>query len=194
MPTILIFPGSLRQDSHNRQLAQHIAARLPADMSVDWLQPGQHELPLFNQDDELDAQVLAQVLPLYQRCLQADGLIVLSPEYNGGISPYLKNTMDWISRLPHLQALAAPLYHKPVLLGCATGGGSGGALGLRSARELFSYLGCLVLPEQISLAYAAEAWDEGGEIYHGYFAAQLEVKLQAYCSLLRRLAPCAEAA
>lgn len=90
---------------------------------------------------------------------------MLSPEYNGSVSPYLKNTVDWVSRLQRVlgdQGYINPFFNKPLFLACAAPGGSGGVLGLQSARNLFGYLGSLVLAEQIKLPYAAGAWDEDG--------------------------------
>jgi NAD(P)H-dependent FMN reductase len=174
---ILIFPCSQRKQSKNRQLASHFESLLKPYFYVDILEANAVNLPLFNQDLENDTLVLEQVTTIYQRFLQSDGLIVVSPEYNGSVSPYLKNTVDWVSRLPRIfaeQGYFNPFHGKPLLLASATPGQSGGILGLQSACNVFSYLGGLILAEQIALPYAAEAWDDDGSLIDPYLNAYIE--------------------
>jgi chromate reductase, NAD(P)H dehydrogenase (quinone) len=165
MKKLLIIPGSQRADSLNLRLAVYLAELLALNYQVQVLIPSSVELPLFNQDRERDSAILARVEEVYRQIESADGLMVLSPEYNGSLTPYLKNTVDWVSRLPRVcpeQGYINPFNGKPLLLGCATPGHSGGTLAMIAMRQLFVYLGALVLSEQISLPLAREAWDERG--------------------------------
>jgi chromate reductase, NAD(P)H dehydrogenase (quinone) len=155
MSRVLVFPGSLRRESHNRRLADYLCDRLPATVDIDLLASDEVKLPLYDQDLESDANLIAKTQAAYERFALADGVIVVSPEFNGHVSSYLKNTVDWVSRIPRIseqQATPNPFRHKPLLLCSASTGWSGGLLGLQSARTLFGYLGCLVLPDQICLA------------------------------------------
>ena len=80
--------------------------------------PEDVNLPLFNQDLEQSEPVLSEVMALQARFKAANGLVVSSPEYNGHVSPYLKNTIDWVSRLPRIDSRYAaddPFRGKPVL-------------------------------------------------------------------------------
>ncbi|BBL70576.1 NADPH-dependent FMN reductase [Methylogaea oryzae] len=178
---ILIMPGSQRRHSYNRRLAENVGELLKPDFDVDFLDPRLVEIPLFNQDLETDDDALRPVKALYRRFCLADGFVVLTPEYNGSFTPYLKNTVDWVSRLPHIPGAAEcsnPFFGKPLLLGCATSGWSGGMLGLQSTRNLFAYLGCWVGPEQLSIVHAVDAWREDGglidEDYRQYMASVLK--------------------
>ncbi|WP_082411298.1 NADPH-dependent FMN reductase [Methylogaea oryzae] len=101
---ILIMPGSQRRHSYNRRLAENVGELLKPDFDVDFLDPRLVEIPLFNQDLETDDDALRPVKALYRRFCLADGFVVLTPEYNGSFTPYLKNTVDWVSRLPHIPA------------------------------------------------------------------------------------------
>jgi chromate reductase len=157
MSRILVFPGSLRRESYNRMLAGYLCDRLPPAVNVDLLASDEVRLPLYDQDLEDDPNLVSQAQAVYARFALADGVIVASPEFNGHVSSYLKNTVDWVSRIPRIseqQATPNPFRHKPLLLCSASTGWSGGLLGLQSARTLFGFLGCLVLPDQICLSDA----------------------------------------
>jgi NAD(P)H-dependent FMN reductase len=155
MSRILVFPGSLRRESHNRKLADYLCERLPSATNIDLLTADEVDLPLYDQDLESNEHLVSRTQTVYERFALADGLIVVSPEFNGHVSSYLKNTVDWVSRIPRISAEHATgnaFRHKPLLLCSASTGWSGGLLGLQSARTLFGYLGYLVLPEQICLS------------------------------------------
>ena len=159
MSRMLMLSGSQRRESFNSRLLSHVAGRLPGYLSVDSLEFRDCDLPMFNQDLETDAPTVERVVALHQRVLQADGLIVASPEYNCLPTPYLKNVVDWISRLPRIDPKIQNAFHGlPVLLCSASTGWSGGVSGLTSARTLFSCLGAIVVGEQISVAQADKCW------------------------------------
>jgi NAD(P)H-dependent FMN reductase len=160
LPRLLFFPASLRRQSHQRRLLAYFAETLSTSCEIDILGPEEVDLPLFNQDLEQSEFVLPKVIALQARFRAANGLVVASPEYNGHISPYLKNTLDWISRLPRIDpryAAGDPFRAKPVMLASASTGWTGGLLGLQSARSVFSYLGCMVVADQICVS-DAERW------------------------------------
>ena len=184
---VIIIPGSQRKQSINRRLASYLQSLLNAYCHADILDVDTVDLPLFNQDLENNDEVLAKVQAVYRPLRNADGLIVVSPEYNGSYSPFLKNTVDWISRLPRLpggQEYRNPFHGKPLLLASATPGRSGGLLGLQSTRNLFAYLGSLILAEQISLPHANDAWDEAGLFIDPSLDTVVENALQAFLNLI----------
>ena len=180
---LLLFPASLRQNSHQRRLIDYCSAVIGTSCRIDILTPEQVNLPLFNQDLERTPTVLSHVTALRDRFAAADGLIVSSPEYNGHVSPYLKNTIDWISRLARIDpdnAKPDPFQDKPVLLASASTGWTGGILGLRDARTLFSYLGCLVSADQICIS-DANRWSGDGQFrFEPGFAAYIEQTLTSF--------------
>ena len=152
MKKILFLSGSQRRDSHNQRLLKNLAKRLEHILSVDTVEQGQINLPLFDQDLENDPVLRLQVKNLHSRISACDAMIVACPEYNGLITPYLKNTIDWVSRLQYIdESCSNAFIDKPVLLVSASTGWSGGAVGLPSARTLFGYIGCHVLGGEISI-------------------------------------------
>ncbi|MGZ4995360.1 MAG: NADPH-dependent FMN reductase [Methylobacter sp.] len=190
MKKILIFPGSQRKQSINRRLAVHFETLLNQEFDVEMLEPDKVDLPLFNQDMENDSDIIDRVKRVHARFLNADGLIVVSPEYNGSVSPYLKNTVDWVSRLPRIRAeqrYINPFHGKPMLLAAATPGHSGGVLGLQSARNVFSYLGSLILAEQITIPYADDAWEDDGDLTDLYLNIYLQQTLKRFESVVNSL-------
>lgn len=192
LPRLLLFPASLRRGSHQRRLLDHFAETISGVCEIDLLLPEQVSLPLLNQDLEQSQSVLSEVIALQARFKAADGFVVASPEYNGHLSPYLKNTVDWVSRLPRIDARYIkddPFRGKPVLLASASTGWTGGILGLQSARSVFSYLGCLVTADQICVS-DAEQWvvDDRFRFEDG-FAEHIRNILVSFLGMVGNLRP-----
>jgi NAD(P)H-dependent FMN reductase len=104
--------GSLRKDSFNLQLAQTIQDRYQGTMTLHIADIRQ--LPLFNQDDELASP--PQVGAFKKAIAEADGVVIVTPEYNWSIPGVLKNALDWLSRVDKV------LVGKPTMVvGASTG-------------------------------------------------------------------------
>ena len=100
MTRLLLFCGSQRRASLNARLLDEVARLVPDGVTLDMLPPNAVDLPLFDQDREEDPTVRGRLAILHARFAAADALILASPEYNGLMTPYLKNLIDWVSRLP----------------------------------------------------------------------------------------------
>lgn len=202
MPTLLLFPASLRQHSHQRRLIEYLASLLAGRCHIDILSASEVKLPLFNQDLERSPEVIGELMTVYHRFAGADGIVVASPEYNGHVSPYLKNTVDWVSRITHIDpeyAGANPFREKPLLLASASTGWTGGVLGLQDARSIFAYLGCLVSSEQICLSHAEESLVGDAYEFDPFFANYIAQTVDHFVSLVLRnrapaITPCLEVA
>ncbi len=111
---IAVIVGSLRAESYNKTLARVIAAKLPQDTEVEYIDLT--DVPFMNEDLEIEmpwpvAQATTQVM-------QADGVLIVSPEYNRGIPAVTKNIIDWLSR----GSTGSTLINKPVAIaGISTG-------------------------------------------------------------------------
>lgn len=164
MTRLLLVPGSLRAGSFNLRLLRHMAQRLHGRCEVDLLLPRQVGLPLFDQDLEAEPGVMSQVRALHRRFAAAQGLVVASPAYNGQLTPYLKNLVDWVARLPEVDPRAGSAFHdRPVLLCSASRSGSeGGPAVIPNARALFGHVGAMVMGDTVNLPHAAEAWTTEG--------------------------------
>ena len=173
-PQLLLLSGSQRQSSFNARLLHHIAQHLEASCGFLTAEPFAEHLPLFNQDLENTPEVRSQVAELHALFMACDGIIVASPEYNGQLTPYLKNIIDWVSRLAYIDlSFENPFVDKPVLLCAASTGSSGGAMGIPPARALFGYVGGIVFGETLCLGFAHEAWTEAGYFFDDDFEARI---------------------
>lgn len=113
---ILTLVGSLRAASVNRQLAQLAVESAPEGVAL-FVYEGLDELPFYNEDLDTDNPPAA-VAALRAAAAQADGALVVTPEYNGTIPAVLKNAIDWLSR----PWGASDLKDKPVaVIGSALG-------------------------------------------------------------------------
>jgi NAD(P)H-dependent FMN reductase len=179
LPRLLLVPGSPRRESYNARLLDELGLRLAGRCETDLLAPGQVDLPLFNQDLEADAGVMARVLALQRRFSASHGLVVASPEYNGQLPPYLKNLIDWVSRLAYIAPEHGNAFlDRPVLLCSASTGRSGGAVATAHARALFGYVGCVVIGDTICIAHAGSAWTGDGYAFPDPLHEQIDGALE----------------
>src|SRR5580658_6665160 len=162
-PKILVIPGSLRSASHNSKLAALVGKELAlAGADVTRISLVDYPLPLF--DAELSAEIgPPQNAVLLRRMLEAHrGVFITSPEYSASVTPLIKNMIDWMSRE---RARGEPSYaafrDRVFAIGSASSGPGGGLRSLMALRQILE-LGCgaLVLPEQLSVAEADEAFDD----------------------------------
>jgi NAD(P)H-dependent FMN reductase len=174
MTTLLLLSGSQRRESFNTRLLQYLAQYLDGRCIVDMIDPTQVDLPLFNQDLEDDPIIMGRVAMLHQRFSDSHGIIVACPEYNGQLTPFLKNIVDWVSRLSYIDnRFDNPFRDRPALLCSASTGWSGGAVSTPHARALFGYVGCLVIGETICIPNAHQAWLGDSYQFDPFFDAQI---------------------
>ena len=180
---LLAFAGSLRKDSYNKQLVKLAAEKAKEQgAEVTFIDLKEYSLPIF--DEDLEKETTPENLPALRALfVEADGLLIASPEYNGSFSSVLKNTIDWLSR-PAQDDSYTPVYGQlTVGLMAASPGGLGGIRGLNHIRELMSNLGSLVVPNQIAVGAAYEAFDEQGNLKNAAMSDRLDALAQQVVSL-----------
>lgn len=96
MTTIVGISGSLRQGSYNTALLRAAGAMMPAGSRLD--QASIRAFTLYNGDDEAAYGVPAEVAALKDAIAAADGLLLVTPEYNNSIPGVAKNAIDWLTR------------------------------------------------------------------------------------------------
>jgi chromate reductase len=96
MPNILGFSGSLRRESFNAMLLRAASELAPAGTTVEIASI--RGIPLYDGDVEAAEGIPATVQELKSRIVAADGLLIVTPEYNNSIPGVLKNAIDWLSR------------------------------------------------------------------------------------------------
>ncbi len=96
MTTILGISGSLRSGSFNTHLLQACVQLMPEGAKLETASI--RGVPIYDGDVESEQGIPAAVVELKQRLMAADGLLIVTPEYNGGIPGPFKNAIDWMSR------------------------------------------------------------------------------------------------
>jgi NAD(P)H-dependent FMN reductase len=164
---LLFIAGSSREGSLNKRLAR-LAAEiatvngLPATVA----DLGDYPMPIYDGDLEgkdgppENARKLKALFGVHK------GVFIAAPEYNAGITPLLKNALDWVSRVKDPGEAPLAVYKSRVFaLGAATPGALGGVRGLLATRQVLELgLGALVLPDQVLVPKAHEAFDAQGHL------------------------------
>lgn len=164
-PRILALAGSLRQGSFNKKLvalAAHGARQVGARVTL--LDLGDFPLPLFDQDLEAAQGMPEPGARLKQQFLDHDGLLIASPEYNSSITAALKNALDWVSRSAPGEPPLAAFRGKVAALMSASPGALGGLRGLVHLRSILGNIGVIVLPDQVAVPQAHEAFQADGTL------------------------------
>ncbi|HIK33368.1 MAG TPA: NAD(P)H-dependent oxidoreductase [Oscillatoriales cyanobacterium M59_W2019_021] len=164
---ILAFAGSTRIESFNKKLVK-IAAEgaKAAGAEVTYIDLLDYPMPLYNQDLETQEGLPDTVFQFKALLKSHQGFLISCPEYNGSITPLLKNAIDWASRSqPGEPPLALTCFQGKVAALLATSpGGLGGMRGLVHVRAILEGIGVLVIPDQKAIPGAIQAFDEGGQL------------------------------
>lgn len=157
-PSILVFAGSSRQDSVNKRLAQQASnTAQKLGFESDFIDLKDYPMPLYNGDLEQAEGIPESAQNLETLIKKYDIVIIASPEYNGGFTALLKNTIDWTSRVDK-----GFLKEKTIGLMSATPGPGGGARVLALLRTWFESMRLSVAPEVFSLPKMMEAFGADG--------------------------------
>jgi len=170
VPRILAFAGSLRKDSYNKKLVQIAAAGArAAGADVTYLDLKDYLLPVYDGDIEAATGLPEAAIRLKQMFIEHDGFLISAPEYNSSITAALKNVIDWVSR-PTLVAYTG----KVATLMSASPGALGGLRGLVHVRSILGNINVIVLPEQVAISKAHEAFNEDGSLKDAKMQASIE--------------------
>lgn len=186
---ILAFSGSSREGSLNKKLV-NIASLGASNVgaAVTMLDLKDYPLPLFDADLEAREGLPKNVLVLKDLLKSHDGLLISTPEYNSGITPLLKNMIDWCSRPVDSQEQMLQSWRGKVAgLMSASPGALGGLRGLLMTRDILANMGLLILPEQRAVSKAGEAFDEKGQLKDVQLQKSIEQIGARTCALIRRM-------
>jgi chromate reductase, NAD(P)H dehydrogenase (quinone) len=164
-PRILALAGSLRKDSFNKKLVQiAVQGARAAGAEVTFLDLRDYPLPVFDQDLEAAQGIPEAGKKLKEVMIAHDGFLLSCPEYNSSITAVLKNTIDWASRPQPGETPLVAFHGKVVTLMSASPGALGGLHGLVTVRSILSNIGAIVLPDQVAVAKAFEAFAPDGSL------------------------------
>jgi chromate reductase, NAD(P)H dehydrogenase (quinone) len=154
MLNVIVVCGSLRQGSYNAALARALPTLVPPTMKLTASQPFD-VIPHYNADVQ-SGGFPDSVTAFADAIRAADGVIIVSPEYNWSIPGALKNAIDWVSRLKD-----QPFAGKPVALqSCATGPLGGARMQHHLRQSLTGIDAILFGRPEILVSFAAQKFDE----------------------------------
>lgn len=164
-PRILAFAGSSRKESYNKKLVNLAAnAARKAGAEVTLIDLRDLPLPIFDEDQEKEQGLPLNGRKLKDLFLAHDALLISSPEYNSSVSALLKNTIDWVSRPTKGEAPLGCFDGKVAAIMAASPGALGGLRGLVTLRMILGNIKVTVLPDQIAIVKAHEAFDSEGNL------------------------------
>ncbi len=162
-PRILVFAGSAREASLNKKLAR-VAAKVIGENGGEatLIDLRDFPMPIYEGDLEAREGMPPMARKLRELFVAHPGLLIVSPENNGSIPSLLKNTIDWLSRDTDGRSGLEPFRGKVAAIMGASPGAFGAISGLSSLRPILSRLTVLVIPDQVTLPKADQAFKEDG--------------------------------
>ncbi|MEZ5828337.1 MAG: NAD(P)H-dependent oxidoreductase [Hyphomicrobiales bacterium] len=164
---LLFFAGSTRKGSFNKKLA-HLAHDIAAANGIEavFVDLSDYPMPIYNGDLEATegpperARAFAALLDEY------DGVFIASPEYNSSVTPLLKNTLDWVSRVKLNGESGIEVFRtRPFAISGASPGYYGAMRSLLTLRQILAVgLGATVIPQQLALPRAMNAFEDDGSL------------------------------
>jgi len=155
-PKIGFLCGSLRKESINKQLEKALIKRFKrAGAKTSSINLAAYDIPLFHGDMTLPDDVKK----LTRKLKNCDGIVVVSPEYNGGLPPILKNAIDWVST-HDISAFRTPYWG----ISSCTPGPMSGIMCMRQINYILMRVGAHVSPFQVGVGNAETAFDNKSEL------------------------------
>jgi NAD(P)H-dependent FMN reductase len=183
MPTVIAISGSLRVKSFNTMLLRAAVAATPAGTTIEV--GSIKDIPLYDGDVEAASGLPPAVSALKERIVAADGLLLVSPEYNNGIPGVFKNAIDWLSR--PAADIGRVFGERPVGLMGATPGRGGTAMAQVSWLPVLRTLGAeLFTGGRLQVANAGKVFDADGAIVDEAIRAQLEKYMAGFARFVAK--------
>ena len=165
---ILVIPGSLRTGSLNAKLAAVAAHRIAqTGIEVTRLSLADFPLPIYDGDLQTKSGVPKNAVDLKRMIGAHQGVLIVTPEYNSSVPPLVKNMIDWLSRVQDTHESRGQVFRgRPFAIASASHSRLGGARALAALRLILSACQALVIPNQLALAFADEAYDDRDRLKH----------------------------
>ena len=182
MTTIIGMAGSLRVGSFNAALLRAAAPLMPAGTSLDIASI--KGIPLYDGDVEDSEGIPPAVTALKDRIAAADGLLLVTPEYNNALPGVFKNAIDWLSRPPSDSARV--FGNRRVAVIGASPGGFGTILAQNAWLPVVKTLGMQPwFGGRLMVAHAGSVFNEKGELVDEKIKAQLQQFLQGFVAFVK---------
>src|SRR5215212_5700489 len=165
---ILVIPGSLRTGSLNARLAAAAAHELAvAGAEVTRISLSDFPLPIYDGDLQAKSGVPKHAVNLKRMIGAHHGVLIVTPEYNSSVPALVKNTIDWVSRVqdPH-ETRGQVFRDRTFAIAAASESRLGGSRSLAALRLILAACHAPVIPNQLALSFAGEAYDDMDRLKH----------------------------
>ena len=165
---ILVIPGSLRSGSLNARLAAAAAHELAqAGAEVTRISLGDFPLPIYDGDLQTKSGVPKHAVNLKRMIGAHHGVLIVTPEYNSSVPALVKNTIDWVTRVQDTNETRGQVFRgRPFAIAAASENRLGGTRSLAALRLILSACHATVIPNQLALSFATEAYDDMDRLKH----------------------------
>ncbi len=165
---ILVIPGSLRTGSLNAKLAaaaSHEIAQQGAEVTC--ISLGDFPLPIYDGELHTKSGVPKHAVNLKRMMSAHHGVLVVTPEYNSSVPALVKNTIDWVSRVQDTNEVRGQVFReRPFAIAAASDSRLGGTRSLAALRLILTACQAMVIPNQLALSFAGEAYDDMDRLKH----------------------------
>jgi chromate reductase, NAD(P)H dehydrogenase (quinone) len=165
---ILVIPGSLRTGSLNARLAAAAAYEFAqAGVDVTRISLGDFPLPIYDGDLQSKSGVPKNAINLKRMIGAHHGVLIVTPEYNSSVPPLVKNTIDWVTRVQDPPEARGQVFRERAFaIAAASASRLGGTRALAALRLILSACHATVIPNQLALSFAGEAYDDMDRLKH----------------------------
>jgi NAD(P)H-dependent FMN reductase len=186
---ILVIPGSLRTGSLNAKLAAVIAHEVAqAGAEVTRISLADFPLPIYDGDLQAKSGVPKNAVNLKRMMASHHGVMVVTPEYNSSVPALVKNTVDWVTRVQDLHEVRGQVFReRPFAIAAASESRLGGARALAALRLILSACQATVIPSQLALSFAADAYDDMDRLKHPADAEALKALVRQLIEFSQRM-------
>src|SRR3984893_5843148 len=165
---ILVIPGSLRTGSHNARLAAVAAYEFAqAGVDVTRISLADFPLPIYDGDLQTKSGVPKNAVNLKRMIGANHGVLIVTPEYNSSVPPLVKSSIDWVTRVQDAHETRGQVFRERAFgIDAASENRLGGPRSLAALRLILPACHAVVIPNQLALSFASEAYDDMDRLKH----------------------------
>jgi chromate reductase len=186
---ILVIPGSLRSGSLNARLAAAAAHEFAlAGAEVTRISLADFPLPIYDGDLQTKSGVPKNAVNLKRMMSAHHGVLIVTPEYNSSVPPLIKNTIDWVTRVQDAHETRGQVFRERAFaIAAASENRLGGTRSLAALRLILSACHAVVIPNQLALSFASEAYDDMDRLKHPADIEALKALVRQLIELSQRM-------
>jgi NAD(P)H-dependent FMN reductase len=186
---ILVIPGSLRTGSLNARLAAAAAHEFAlAGVEVTRISLGDFPLPIYDGDLQTKSGVPKNAVNLKRMMATHHGVLIVTPEYNSSVPALVKNAIDWVTRVHDAHETRGQVFReRPFAIAAASENRLGGIRALAALRLILSACRATVIPNQLALSFAGEAYDDMDRLKHPADVEALQALVRQLIEVSQRM-------